>query len=192
MKENRRKGETKKQYLRRVKLYMRKHRLTYKGVTADLFANMTTKSNENGGRYKKDSFTLEQFRLWVKTTNFEKLFDTWKRNGHRRDDRPSVDRIDVLKGYSFGNMRITTCRDNYLKGFTEKTILFGRPVYQLSKNGKKLAKYESITIASLATGINRGNIGSCIVGRPKHSVAGGYKWIYATNNSVINRKHERK
>lgn len=38
--------------------------------------------------------------------------------------------------------------------------------------------YESAVMAAERTGINRANIGSACLGRPKHGTAGGYHWKY--------------
>ena len=52
-----------------------------------------------------------------------------------------------------------------------------RPVQQLDKStGKLLATFPSIIEAERVTGINDGNICSCLKGRYK--TAGGYRWRY--------------
>lgn len=50
-----------------------------------------------------------------------------------------------------------------------------RPVFQCNKiTGEVIAKFESVKVASEATGINKANIHNCCKGRIKN--AGGYTW----------------
>lgn len=68
-------------------------------------------------------------------------------------------------------------QDKYDQAFlTKKKQIKGKSVSQYSTQGKFIQSYISITEASQITGINKGNIGSCVTGARK--TAGGYIWKY--------------
>lgn len=54
-----------------------------------------------------------------------------------------------------------------------------RAVFQYSNDGNLIRRYDSISAASLATGISSGNISVCCSGNGKQKTAGGYIWRYA-------------
>lgn len=49
---------------------------------------------------------------WCKGNGFDALFNRWVESGHDTNLKPSVDRIDDFKGYSFDNIKLGTWRDN--------------------------------------------------------------------------------
>jgi hypothetical protein len=54
-----------------------------------------------------------EFYRWANASNeFHRLFDGWVDSGYRCGESPSVDRIDSSKGYTLGNMRWLTHREN--------------------------------------------------------------------------------
>lgn len=64
----------------------------------------------------------------------------------------------------------------------EKVVLrekrgYKRPVYQLKRNGERVARYDSPYAASLKTGIDHAAIYYCLQGKRKS--AKGYLWTYA-------------
>lgn len=56
------------------------------------------------------------------------------------------------------------------------------PVVAYTKNGKKMASFESVTAASKITGIDRFGIVAACMGNQK--TAGGYKWRYDTTQEI--------
>lgn len=157
-------------------------RQTYKGLTANLYAKILERSRRNN----KDNaqFNLGEFREWLSQTDIHRLYGRWQRSGYKTDRRPSVDRIDPLRGYTFDNMQVITAKENRVKGDEEKIVLWGIPIHQISMSGNVIAKYPSIKVASQITGINRNNISTVI--NKKRKSAGGYKW------EVIGNIYENK
>lgn len=149
-------------------------RLTYKGLTANLYAKILERSRTNNK--KNSQFTLGQFRIWFENNDGHRLWDKWRRNGYDSLERPSVDRIDCLNGYHFQNMQILTSKGNRQKGDKEKIILWGKPIRQMDINGMVVAKYPNIKKAMEITKINRNNISSALSGRRK--TAGGFRWEF--------------
>ena len=69
-------------------------------------------------------YTLGDFRIWCFSHPlFFKLFIYWRDNGHKRLDKPSVDRIDILKSYTFDNLQVMSCGENIRKGRYERCRL---------------------------------------------------------------------
>ncbi len=111
-------------------------------------------------------------------------------HGERPGETYEVDHIDGNpRNNRSSNLRWVTHKDNmnnpvskvrFLKAYD----LIKRPVSQHTKTGEFIAVYDSITSASLATGVNVGNIGSCVAGNKKHRTAGGYIWKYADKNKT--------
>ena len=149
-------------------------RLTYKGLTANLYAKIRERSKRNNRH--NNEFTLAEFREWLLQTDICGLYGRWQECGFKADRRPSVDRIDPLKGYTFDNMQVITAKENRVKGDAEKLILWGKRVYQSTPTGEVFAIYPSIKEASIKTGINRNNISSVCNGKRKQ--AGGYGWDF--------------
>lgn len=59
-------------------------------------------------------YTKDELESWCRKNGFKKLYDEWVASGYATDKKPSADRIDDLKGYSFDNIRLVTWRDNRL------------------------------------------------------------------------------
>lgn len=152
----------------------RRWRLTYKGLTANLYAKILERSRRNNKQIPQ--FTLGQFRTWFENNDGYRLWNKWRRNGYERMEKPSVDRIDCLRGYEFQNMQILTAKRNRQKGDAEKIILWGKPICQMDINGMVVAKYPNIKNAMEITKINRNNISSVLNGKRK--TAGGFKWKF--------------
>lgn len=152
----------------------RRWRLTYKGLSANLYSKVRERSRRNDRR--DENFTLAEFRAWLNTTNFSRLWERWKCNGYKSAERPSVDRKNCLDGYRFENMQIITSAGNRKKGDKEKIILWGKPVCQINLNDQMVAIYPNIKKAMEITGINRNNISSVLHGIRK--TAGNYKWKF--------------
>lgn len=59
-------------------------------------------------------YTKDELESWCRKNGFKKLYDDWVASGYDTDKKPSADRLDDLKGYSFDNIRLVTWRDNRL------------------------------------------------------------------------------
>jgi len=85
---------------------------TEKGVIRVLYKTM--KRNQKLRGHGELPFSKKDFRDWLYQNNFEKLYNLWVQSCHNKDDKPSVDRLNDFKGYSFSNMRLVSWRDNHL------------------------------------------------------------------------------
>ena len=67
-----------------------------------------------------------------------------------------------------------------------------KPVQQLTKEGKVIKTWESITAAEKALGISTGNITGCLntklLNKPRRHTAGGFKWKYMDKEDRVKNK----
>jgi hypothetical protein len=75
-------------------------------------------------------YSKQELIFWLYDNGFKGLYDAWVKSGNKKDLKPSVDRIDDLKGYSFDNIRLVTWLDNRLHQYSD--IMNG-----LGTSGKK-------------------------------------------------------
>lgn len=181
--------KTKKSLVTDLKLLenTRRWRRTYNGLVTNLYAKIRERSKRNGRQ--NDEFTLEEFKTFISRTDIRRLYERWAKCGYKTDRRPSVDRIDPLRGYTFDNMQVITAKENRIKGDKEKMVLWGKAIHQLSMQGIVVAKYPNIHTAMEITGINRNNISSVLHGKRKS--AGGFNWeiignIYENKSLLTN------
>jgi hypothetical protein len=114
------------EFLRKQREYRRatgnrathKYERTKKGKLMRTYRNMESRVT---GILKKKAHLYEglpilprdEFYSWAMASNaFHELFDGWVASGYQCGESPSVDRVDVSKGYVPGNMRWLTHREN--------------------------------------------------------------------------------
>jgi hypothetical protein len=138
-----------------------------------LYTRMHFSANRKNRPKKIGKFTYKQFENWAVQNGFDKVYDKYIKIG-KQNLRPSVDRINPLKGYFLNNMQIITQKENFDKGYKEMIITNGKPVLQISKDGKIIKQWNGAIEAYKKLGISDGNIWSVITG--KRNSAGGYVW----------------
>jgi hypothetical protein len=137
-------------------------------------------SNLVGGcKYKNfpaPNFTLDDFTIWIKNQNYDKLYLDWQQ--HRFDSyyKPSIDRKNSRENYTLNNMQLITWKENADKQSKEQKWKVGKPVYQL-EDGFVIAKYCSILEASRQTKIDASGIAR--VCKKEYAIAGNYGWSYS-------------
>ena len=103
-------------------------------------------------------------------------------NGEKPGAGFEVDHIDGDKiNNAYTNLRWVSHYENMHNSATSwkiKESVRRRPVAQCLVSGEVISVYNSITDASRSTGVNLGNIASCVSGNKKHKTAGGYLWKY--------------
>ena len=104
---------------------------------------------------------------------FLKYYKIWLDNDCQKDLKPSFDRIDNKKNYSFDNLQILQWKDNNLKGRKEHS----KKVNQYDLDGNFIRTFNSTIEASRAVKGYKSNISKCCKGEYKTS--SGYIWKYA-------------
>ena len=119
--------------------------------------------------------------IWfIKQDNFQQLFDNWKQSGFNSKLKPSGDRLDDYKPYTFDNLRLVTwgeneqkMRDDIKNGINLKK---SKGCIQISLEGEIIAEYHSLRDAARATNSDSAGISACCKGKQfKHN---GFIWKY--------------
>ena len=119
---------------------------TEKGVVRVIYK--TQKTNSKRRNMPNPDYTKEELREWLYEHNFKELYDSWVKSGYEKKLKPSVDRKDDFKPYTFQNITIGTWEENHLhqiKDMLNGTGTSGRqckPVLCF-KNGVIIGRYIS-------------------------------------------------
>ncbi|HEY9874556.1 MAG TPA: hypothetical protein V6D12_14040 [Candidatus Obscuribacterales bacterium] len=149
------------------------YRKTPKGLATNLYNKIKERSAMRGWVVP---FSLAAFQQWfMQQDDLKYLMFAWRKNNYKSPWRPSVDRIDCKKPYSFSNMRLITWMANREKGDFENSQVTTE-VIQLSMSGKIISVYSSIKEAVKETGCHQGLISACCQG--KRNNTSGFKWRY--------------
>ena len=148
----------------------KKKKKTPKGVLNTIYRNQLTKQKRKGIKVK---YTFEEFKnKYLKDSKYLKLYENWVKSGYLSDYKPSFDRIDSKKDYSFDNLQIITWKENNDKGRKEKS----KKVKQYDLKGNYIKTFNSVVEASKEVNVYKSNISSCCKGKLKTSA--GYEWKY--------------
>lgn len=129
---------------------------TEKGVIRVIYKTQIA----NSKRRKMDlpNYTKEELKEWLYNNNFKKLYDNWVLSNFNKMMKPSIDRLDDYKPYTFENIRLVTWQDNknhqindVLNG-TGKSGKICKSVIQIDYNGNILAEYHSFSFARKMVG----------------------------------------
>jgi len=161
-------------------IIIRLHNSTKIGLIRKIYQNQ--KVREKRSDRFSITYTIEELQEWLSNDwLFDLLRINWINCGFLKDMRPSIDRIDDNKGYSFDNIQVMTWKENKTKSEIDMRsgkLTHGnnpqKAVLQLNKSNQITKEYVSINEAGRQTGIDFKCISACCVGRTK--TAGGYKW----------------
>ena len=84
------------------------------------------------------TYTKAELKAWLYENGFKAVYDEWASYGHKKENKPSIDRIDDFKGYSFDNIRLVTWAHNHEHQVSD--ILLGAGTSGI--RCKKLGKYK--------------------------------------------------
>lgn len=140
-----------------------------------------TYSNQRGNSKRRNdimpTYTRNELHKWcISDTKYMTLFNDWIESGYEKDLKPSIDRLDDYKGYSFDNIQVMTWKENNNRydqdiknGINTKRC---RAIKRISKDGE-VVEYYSVSEAI------RQNGRYVIDGlRARSSMAKGYIWKY--------------
>jgi len=131
--------------------------------------------------HDKPKYSRNQFYdMLMNSYKFDLLFNNWVNSKYDKWNKPSIDRLDDYKGYSFDNIRIVTWKENVEKshidvynGINNKKC---RSVIQMTIDGCCIKEYRSASIAGRKTDIDISSILKVCSGKRK--TAGGFMWRY--------------
>jgi len=159
----------------------KKYRRTKGGLLVGLYKGMKSASKKRN--HPLPSFTKEDFILWVeRDDNFDKLYSDWVVSDFNKNKKPSIDRKDNYKPYSFSNIQLTIWVLNS-KSFDEdrkdgRYLYSNKPVLQYDLNKKLIKEHYSISSAGREIMVSTSQI--IKVCKKKGKTAGGFIWEYKT------------
>lgn len=150
---------------------------TKRGVAFLAYHHQVSTSKKKG--YNLPEYTKEELYDWLlKQPTFDEFYDEWVKSGYDRWKKPSVDRIDDYKSYTFDNIQLMTWRGNNNKAHKNRVAgvnnKYNKSVLQYDLNGNFVAEHYSISQASRITGIDISSIS--MASRGIRKTAGNYKW----------------
>ena len=150
---------------------------TEKGVIRVIYKTQVSNSKRRG--HELPEYTKEQLSEWLYNNGFKELYDIWKNSNYDKKLKPSCDRQNDFKKYSFENIKLTTWDNNKKNQTTD--IYMGRStsgkrckkLLQLDSNKNLIAEYVSFSSAkrSMKYSMER----SIRTGRKDNN---GFFWIY--------------
>lgn len=162
-----------------------RHKITKKGIVTTIYKTQRQSSKRRG--QEMPSYSKEWLSKWLfGNPEFHRLYDLWAISGYKKDLKPSIDRIDDYKGYSFDNIQLMTWKQNNLKGrldirskkLKNKGLLHGgHKAVRQYKKGVFIKEYISIAEACRENGLEKANVHKSCNSNHK---SGGFKWEYAT------------
>lgn len=123
-------------------------------------------------KHNMPKYSLQEFKDWMNNhSEFNKLYINWVQSGFKRENRPSIDRINDYETYSFENIELTTWGNHFSTCCEKQLRQEGRnqtescPVIQFSLKGEKIKEFNSIRQASKFTKIEASLIRRCLISR---------------------------
>ena len=129
---------------------------TEKGVVRVIYK--TQVKNSKARKMELPNYTKQELKDWLYKNNFKSLYDNWVSSDFDKSKKPSVDRLDDFKSYSFENIRLVTWAENkahQIQDFLNATGTSGRcckAVIQHDRYGNVLAEYHSYSFAKRTVG----------------------------------------
>jgi hypothetical protein len=108
---------------------------TEKGVIRVIYK--TQVSNSKKRECCDVTYTKVELKEWLYQNGFKCIFDKWVESGYKKAQKPSVDRLDDFKGYSFDNIRLVTWNDNHLHQMSDIQCGIGTSGRRCKKVAKK-------------------------------------------------------
>ena len=146
------------------KLYER----TAKGMTYRIYYDQCYSSKTRG--HTPPTYTKEELYTWITSQpGFNLLYQAWVDSNYTSDFKPSCDRLDNSKGYTFDNLELVSWKVNKERAYadTVKGTLgtCQKPVYQYALDGTFLASFISVNAAAAASStFDHRNIAACCRG----------------------------
>ena len=140
---------------------------TKKGIVKRLYIDQKSRKD------KKLYYSEQELFIWFwDQPNAEILYSNWVDSGYLKSQKPSVDRLDDYKGYSFDNIQLITWKENNKKPTPKKR----KKVLKYDLEMNFITEYKSLTEA--ANSINGHKSDICHVCKGKNKTSKGFIWRY--------------
>lgn len=113
----------------------------------------TQKRNNNLRGYGEMPYTKQELVSWMYANGYKEKFDEWVESGRAKDLKPSVDRVNDLKGYSFDNIQLLTWKENKEHQYSDKRSGIGtsgkqcKPLLKLDTDMNVICEFVSYSSA---------------------------------------------
>jgi len=171
-------GLKNKKYRSECKECRKKERQTENGLITSIYSSQKSNSKRRG--HLMPEYSKIELIKWLYNNNFKTLYNNWVKSNYNSNLKPSVDRLNDERCYSFSNIRLVTWHENNKKGYSN--VINGvdkrklRSVNKYSVWGYFLRTYYSISQAERETNISSSRISS--VCKNEKGTAGGFMWRY--------------
>lgn len=150
------------------------YRKSPKGVLTNMYDHMR--------RRHPITFTLKEFhKRFLSDPKYLRLYSEWVNGGYKKILRPSLDRINNKKDYTFENTQMLTWGDNRFKQTMERRVRKGA-VLQIQE-GYIVNRFKSQKEAVKMTGLNQGLISEVLNGKRNHT--GGFQFVYESPDLLL-------
>ncbi len=160
---------------------------TKEGMLKTIYKDQHYSSKKRG--HQPPKYTLQEFIAWaLPQKELDILYKQWVESGYYHRLRPTFDRADDSKGYSFGNFNKWMTRyDNGLKGVRDHAndpkAHPIKPVIGVNLKTHIQMWFPSLTLAAKTLHINKGNLWLAL--NNSNRTAGGFKWEYANKKELV-------
>lgn len=121
---------------------------------------------------------IELINYLVNNNVFNNIFNNWEKSNYNKKLKPSIDRLNDYKGYSFDNIQITTWEYNNNKHYEDVkngiNNKINKSILQYDLNGNFIKEYYSISHAARENLLDVRNIYYAC--KKFKRTCGGYKW----------------
>jgi hypothetical protein len=152
---------------------------TAKGLISRIYSCQKFNAKKRG--HESPTYSKKELYEWmIFQPKFYYLYNMWLASGCKKELRPSCDRNDSTKSYSFDNLTLMTWKENRAnenKETMEGKIGSALPVRAIHKSTGEVKSFISMSEASRRLSISIGSISSCCSGN--RISAGGYIWKLA-------------
>lgn len=150
---------------------------TEKGVIRVMYK--TQVRNRKVKKLSAPEYSKLELSEWLYKNNFKKLYEDWVASGYKKNLKPSVDRLDTNKGYSFDNIQLVTWGENFNFAVNDRINGIGtqgkccKPVILFDKNNNEVCRFNSISKATRT-------FGYCVFSKIKNKTSNkdGSYWNY--------------
>lgn len=160
----------------------KKYRNTLKWVITNIYNHQKERSIKKWFIIWYTLNELQKRCFW--NDSFVEIYNKRKESPSRWT-KPSIDRINCLKWYTFDNIQVMTSLENKLKGDKEKEILRWKKVTQYDIYWNKIQTFYSIKAAVTATWCWQPLISSCLLGKRNHTW--WFIWKYENPDLLTNK-----
>lgn len=168
------------------KEYNLNYRRSIKGLVKYIYAHQIRNCQVRG--HNLPEYSSNELYKWFTSNNQAlQVYNSWVKTGYDNEYKPSIDRLDNSKTYSFSNIECVTWYENKqraYKGIRDNTIKTSsllnnghRPVCQFDLDLNKIATFISLSEANRLTGIDHRGISRCC--KEEKVAYKNYLWCYA-------------